>query len=89
VENAGRASHWALLVVIGMLASVGHYLLIRAYDYASASLLALLRIPACSGPWLGSSCSATSDGWALGMKASSSPRPFIVSRQRLTVHRGV
>ena len=34
------AWHWALLGVIGVLASIGHFLLIRAYDYASATLLA-------------------------------------------------
>src|SRR5262245_59079856 len=39
-KTPDNALHWGLLVFIGMLASVGHYLLIRAYDYASASLLA-------------------------------------------------
>ena len=34
------AWHWTLLGVIGLLASVGHYLLIKAYDCASAMLLA-------------------------------------------------
>ncbi len=33
-------SHWALLGVIGALASVGHFTLIRAYDYANATALA-------------------------------------------------
>jgi len=33
-------SHGALIVVIGILASVGHFLLIKAYDHANASLLA-------------------------------------------------
>jgi uncharacterized membrane protein len=39
-KTPDQVAHWALLAVIGMLASVGHYLLIRAYDYASATLLA-------------------------------------------------
>jgi len=34
------AWHWTLLGVIGLLASIGHYLLIRAYDYANATGLA-------------------------------------------------
>jgi drug/metabolite transporter (DMT)-like permease len=32
--------HWALLVLIGVLATVGHLMLIRAYRLASASMLA-------------------------------------------------
>ena len=35
-----QAWHWALLVVIGLCASIGHYLLIKAYEYAGATLLA-------------------------------------------------
>lgn len=34
------AFHGVLIVVIGVLASLGHWLLIRAYDHASATLLA-------------------------------------------------
>ncbi len=34
------ANHWALLVLLGVLATVGHLTLIRAYRLASASLLA-------------------------------------------------
>jgi drug/metabolite transporter (DMT)-like permease len=90
-KTPDRASHWALLVVIGMLASVGHYLLIRAYDYASASLLApftysgLLWAMALGFLVFGS----FPDGWALGgMSVIVASGLFIVSRQRLTVHRG-
>jgi len=32
--------HWALLVVLGLLATVGHFILIRAFDFAPATLLA-------------------------------------------------
>jgi drug/metabolite transporter (DMT)-like permease len=39
-QTPQTAWHWALLGVIGLLASIGHYLLIRAYDYASATLVA-------------------------------------------------
>ena len=90
-KTPDRASHWALLVVIGMLASVGHYLLIRAYDYASASLLApftysgLLWAMALGFLVFGN----FPDGWALGgMSVIVVSGLFIVSRQRLTVHRG-
>ena len=34
------AWHWPLLVVMGVLASVGHFTLIRAFDYAPVGLLA-------------------------------------------------
>jgi len=36
----GSLWHWILLVVMGLLASVGHFALIRAFDYAQAGLLA-------------------------------------------------
>jgi len=32
--------HWALLVVLGLLATVGHFILIRAFEFAPATLLA-------------------------------------------------
>jgi drug/metabolite transporter (DMT)-like permease len=90
-KTPDRASHWALLVVIGMLASVGHYLLIRAYDYASASLLApytysgLVWSMALGFVLFGN----FPDGWALaGMGIIVASGLFLVSRQRLTVHRG-
>ena len=35
-----QAWHWLLLGIIGLMASIGHYLLIRAYDFASTTLLA-------------------------------------------------
>ena len=32
--------HWVLLLVLGLLATVGHFILIRAFDFAPATLLA-------------------------------------------------
>jgi len=90
-KTPDHASHWALLVVIGMLASVGHYLLIRAYDYASASLLApytysgLVWAMALGFVLFGN----FPDGLALtGMGIIVASGLFLVARQRLTVHRG-
>jgi drug/metabolite transporter (DMT)-like permease len=90
-KTPDHASHWALLVVIGMLASVGHYLLIRAYDYASASLLApytysgLVWAMALGFVLFGN----FPDGFALsGMGIIVAAGLFLVARQRLTVHRG-
>jgi drug/metabolite transporter (DMT)-like permease len=33
-------AQWGLFLAIGLIATVGHYLIVRAYDYAEASLLA-------------------------------------------------
>ena len=90
-ETPRQAFHWALLGVIGVLASVGHYLLIRAYDYAPATLLAPFTY---SGlVWamlLGLAVFGNfPDAWSLaGMAVIVSSGLFIASRQRLTVHRG-
>ena len=35
-------AQWGLLFLIGLIATVGHYLIVRAYDHAEASLLAPL-----------------------------------------------
>ncbi|HEV8094130.1 MAG TPA: DMT family transporter [Burkholderiales bacterium] len=90
-KTPDQRAHWALLGVIGMLASVGHYLLIRAYDYASATLLApytysgLIWAMALGFVVFGN----FPDGWALaGMGVIVASGLFLVSRQRLTVHRG-
>jgi drug/metabolite transporter (DMT)-like permease len=89
-KTPDQVAHWALLAVIGMLASVGHYLLIRAYDYASATLLApysysgLIWAMALGFVVFGN----FPDGWALtGMGIIVASGLFLVSRQRLTVHR--
>jgi len=90
-ETPKEVSHWALLCVVGVLASVGHYLLIRAYDYASATLLAPYTY---SGlVWamlLGLAVFGNfPDGWSLaGMAVIVVSGLFLASRQRLTVHRG-
>ena len=85
------AWHWVLLGVIGLLASVGHYLLIRAYDYASATLLAPYTYTAIVwaillGFFLFGSLP---DGWSVaGMGVFVISGMFLATRQRLTVHRG-
>ena len=82
--------HWLLLGVIGVLASVGHYLLIRAYDYAPATLLAPFTYSALI--WailLGLAVFGNfPDGWSLsGMTVIAATGLFLVSRQRLAVRR--
>ncbi|MGL4322345.1 MAG: DMT family transporter, partial [Paracoccaceae bacterium] len=36
------AAQWGMYLLIGLIATLGHYLIVRAYDYAEASLLAPL-----------------------------------------------
>lgn len=40
--EAPSPTQWGLLFLIGLIATVGHYLIVRAYDHAEASLLAPL-----------------------------------------------
>jgi len=82
--------HWALLAVIGLLASVGHFVLIRAYDYASATGLApffytqLVWVMLLGWLVFGD----FPDGWSLlGMGIIVASGIYLVGRQRLTVHR--
>jgi len=82
--------HWALLAVIGVLASVGHFTLIRAYDYASATGLApffytqLVWVMLLGWLVFGD----FPDAWSLlGMGIIVVSGIYIVGRQRLTVHR--
>lgn len=90
-KTPDQALHWVLLGVIGVLASIGHYLLIRAYDYAPATLLAPFTY---SGlVWamlLGLAVFGNfPDGWSLaGMSVIVASGLFLASRQRLTVRRG-
>lgn len=42
VWQAPSVSQWVLLALIGLIATVGHFLIVRAYDHAEASLLAPL-----------------------------------------------
>lgn len=90
-KTPDEALHWALLGVLGVLASIGHYLLIRAYDYAPATLLAPYTY---SGlVWamlLGLAVFGNfPDGWSLmGMAVIVTSGLFLANRQRLTVRRG-
>ena len=85
-----RASHWALLGLIGLLASIGHYLLIRAYEFAGATLLApftyTMMIWAVLLGYL--VFGQLPDGWSVaGMAVILFSGLFLVGRHRLTVRR--
>ena len=89
-ETPQTAFHWALLGVIGLFASIGHYLLIRAYDYANATLLAPYTYTAMV--WaigLGSAVFGhLPDRWSVGgMAVIVASGLFLAARQRLTVRR--
>ena len=89
-ETPQTAFHWALLGVIGLFASIGHYLLIRAYDYANATLLAPYSYTAMV--WaiaLGFAVFGhLPDGWSVGgMAVIVASGLFLAGRQRLTVRR--
>jgi len=82
--------HGVLIVVIGVLASVGHWLLIKAYDHASATLLAPYTysslIWAMLMGWL--VFGDFPDGWSLlGMAIIVLAGLYLANRQRFTVHR--
>jgi drug/metabolite transporter (DMT)-like permease len=85
------AWHWTLLGVIGLLASIGHYLLIRAYDYAGATLLApysytMIVWAVLMGYLLFGNLP---DGWSVaGMAVIMFSGLFLAGRQRLAVRRG-
>jgi drug/metabolite transporter (DMT)-like permease len=82
--------HWLLLGVIGVLASVGHYFLIRAYDHAPAIVLAPYTYSALVWAMLlGFVVFANfPDGWSLaGMAVIVASGLFIAARQRLAVRR--
>ncbi len=88
--NPQAASHGALIVAIGVLASVGHFLLIKAYEFAGASLLAPFTYTALvwamlSG-WL--VFGDFPDGTSLvGMGVIVLSGLYLANRQRLTMHR--
>ena len=82
--------HWILLAIIGLLASVGHFILIKAYDYASATGLApffytqLVWVMLLGWLVFGD----FPDGWSLlGMGIIVASGIYLVGRQRLTMHR--
>lgn len=83
-------THWALLGMIGVLATVGHLALIRAYESATATLLApfhysilvwvLLFGYAVFGDF--------PDGWSLaGMAVIVLSGLYVANRQRYAVHK--
>lgn len=83
--------HWALLGVIGVLASIGHYLLIRAFDFAPATLLAPFGYSGLVWAMLMGLVvfGDFPDAWSLGgMAVIVASGMFLAARQRLTVHRG-
>ena len=82
--------HWVLLAIIGLLASVGHFILIKAYDYASATGLApffytqLVWVMLLGWLVFGD----FPDGWSLlGMGIIVASGIYLVGRQRLAVRR--
>ena len=81
---------FAAAAVIGLLASVGHFVLIRAYDYASATGLApffytqLVWVTLLGWLVFGD----FPDGWSLlGMGIIVASGLYLAGRQRLTVHK--
>lgn len=83
--------HWVLLGIIGLLASVGHFTLIKAYDYASATGLApffytqLVWVMLLGWLVFGD----FPDGWSLiGMGIIVASGIYLVGHQRLTMRRG-
>ena len=88
--NPQAASHGVLIVVIGILASVGHFLLIKAYDHANANLLAPYTYSALVWAvllgWL--VFGDFPDGWSLaGMGIIVLSGLYLANQQRLTTHR--
>jgi drug/metabolite transporter (DMT)-like permease len=82
--------HWALLLMMGFLATVGHLALIRAYDYAGATTLAPLvytqLIWVMLLGWI--VFGDFPDAWSLvGMAIIVVSGLYIVNRQRLTSRR--
>jgi len=81
-------SHGVLILVIGVLASIGHFLLIRSYEYANATLLAPFTytalVWAMLNGWL--VFGDFPDGWSLvGMGIIVLSGLYLANRQRLTM----
>ena len=84
------AHHGVLIVVIGVLASLGHWLLIKAYEHASATLLAPYTYSALVWAmllgWL--VFGDFPDGWSLlGMGIIVCAGLYLANRQRFAVRR--
>lgn len=82
--------HWVLLAVVGVCASVGHYLLIRAYEFANATLLAPYTYTALVWALLLGFLlfGQLPDAWAVtGMAIIVLSGLFLAARQRLAVRR--
>lgn len=82
--------HWTLFLTLGVLATVGHFVLIRAFDYAPATLLApfvysqLVWVMLFGWFVFGD----FPDGWSLaGMAIIVASGLYIANRQRLTAKR--
>jgi drug/metabolite transporter (DMT)-like permease len=89
-EPPQGAFHWLLLCAMGLLASIGHYLLIRSYEFAGATLLAPFTyttlVWALLLGWL--VFGQFPDTVALcGSAIIVGSGLFLVGRQRLAVHR--
>jgi len=82
--------HWVLFLALGVLATIGHFVLIRAFDYAPATLLApfvysqLVWVMVFGWFVFGD----FPDGWSLaGMAIVVASGLYIANRQRLTARR--
>jgi drug/metabolite transporter (DMT)-like permease len=83
-----QAFHWLLLVVIGLCASIGHYLLIKSYEYAGATLLAPFTYTTMIWAVLSGFLvfGQLPDAWSVGgMAVIVASGMFLVGRHRLTV----
>jgi drug/metabolite transporter (DMT)-like permease len=83
-----QAWHWVLLLVIGLCASIGHYLLIKSYEYAGATLLAPFTYTTVIWAVLSGFLvfGQLPDRWSVGgMAVIVAAGLFVVSRHRLTV----
>ena len=82
--------HWLLFLALGVLATIGHFVLIRAFDYAPATLLSPFvysqLIWVMLFGWL--VFGDFPDGWSLaGMAVIVASGLYIANRQRLTARR--
>ena len=82
--------HWMLFLTLGVLATIGHFVLIRAFDYAPATLLApfvysqLFWVMLFGWLVFGD----FPDGWSMvGMAVIVASGLYIANRQRLTARR--